>query len=52
MKSQHGGKRKGAGKPLLYGEPTIKIFYRIPASKEGEIRAILEKQLKKYLTKS
>lgn len=35
---QRGGKRIGAGRKPKYGEATITVAFRIPASKEARVR--------------
>ncbi len=47
-----GGKRKGAGKPLKYGEPTVIIFKRVPESKSEEIELKFDKILNGYIKKT
>lgn len=46
MKSNRGGKRKGAGRPSLYGEETTPVVIRIPVSKVKEFREFANKKLK------
>lgn len=44
-KETRGGKRKGAGRKPKYGEKTITVAFRIPASKKAEVvKAVKEIQ--------
>ena len=43
-----GGAREGAGRPGFYDEATTTLTMRIPESKKEEIKAIIQRQLKKY----
>lgn len=45
-KKQHGGKRKGAGRPLKHGEPTMVISFRVPASKVSYMKTLFNSHLK------
>jgi hypothetical protein len=38
-----GGARKGAGRKPKYGEKTITVAFRIPASKKGEVEKAVKK---------
>ena len=44
----HGGKRNGAGRHTMYGEKTTTIAFRVPISKEFEIKELIAKTLRKY----
>jgi hypothetical protein len=44
-KSNHGGKRPGAGRTQKYGEPTKTVSFRVPISLIPEITAYVEKRL-------
>lgn len=44
----HGGKRKGSGKRLVYGEPTIRTMFRVPVSKKQEFRDAVNAILTQY----
>jgi len=46
-KENRGGKRNGAGPPFKYGEKTINITFRIPASHKEAIKVILKDYLDK-----
>lgn len=48
---RRGGKREGAGQPLLYGEKTINITFRIPKSHKKEIKEYMYDFLKQFKTK-
>lgn len=43
----HGGKRKGAGAKLKYGEKTKTVTFRLPVSKIAEIREMIKNELEK-----
>lgn len=43
-----GGARKGAGAKAIYGENTVVITRRVPASKKDELAAVIDKLLKKW----
>ena len=43
-----GGKRKGSGRKSKYGEPSIRVTFRIPVSKYYEIKQIINNILKRY----
>lgn len=43
-----GGQRKGSGRKLPYGEPTLRKTYRIPKSKWEEIDQAFKNILKQY----
>jgi hypothetical protein len=49
MKQEHienrGGKRIGSGPPFKYGEKTINITFRIPASHKEIIKAMVKEYL-------
>lgn len=45
---KHGGRRKGSGRKLKYGEETVNVLYRVPKSKESKFREMAEAFLKKY----
>jgi hypothetical protein len=48
MKKKHGGKRKGAGKKLLYGEKLVMVPVRVPASKLPEVVRWIEGKKKEW----
>ena len=48
---RRGGTRKGAGQPLLYGEKTINITFRIPKSHKQEIKEYMYDFLKQFKSK-
>jgi hypothetical protein len=48
---RRGGIRKGAGQPLLYGEKTINITFRIPKSHKQEIKEYMYDFLKQFKSK-
>jgi len=37
----HGGYREGAGAKQIYGEPTVNITFRVPASHRSTIRRMV-----------
>lgn len=43
---QRGGKRKGAGRKPKYGEKTITVAFRIPASKKAEVVSAVKNVIK------
>jgi len=47
-KKKRGGERKGAGRPLKYGEPTIFIGFRSPLSEAENVRKVVKNYLKKF----
>jgi len=49
---RRGGKRAGAGQPLLYGETTINITFRIPKSRKQEVKEVVYEFLKQFKTKN
>jgi hypothetical protein len=44
----HGGARQGSGRKNPYGEETKQIKFKVPISKETELKTIVHKQLKKW----
>jgi hypothetical protein len=46
-----GGKRKGSGRKLIYGEPTEPVTTKVPKSKKKIFRAEAKKILKKWEVK-
>lgn len=42
---KRGGKRKGSGRKKKYGEPTKTVAFRIPLSKEEDIRGCVKSHL-------
>lgn len=44
----HGGKRKGVGRKPAFEEETTTIAFRIPVSKEKEIRKLVNEYLKQF----
>ena len=49
-KSKQGGKRKGAGAKLKYGEATVPVVIRVPVSKVAEFRLFVNLKLKEWLS--
>lgn len=50
--SPSGGNRKGAGRKLLYGEETVPVVTKVPASKVEQFKKdVKEKVLKKWIKK-
>ena len=49
---RRGGKRAGAGPPFKYGETTVNITLRIPASKKEDIKRLVYAYLQQYKTKN
>lgn len=49
IKFSHGGSRKGAGCKKKFGEPTSTISFRVPISKEKEVKEEINKLLNSYL---
>ena len=47
LKENRGGKREGAGPPFKYGEKTINITFRIPASHKDLIKVMIKDYLDK-----
>lgn len=47
-----GGKRKGSGAKLKYGEATIPVVTRVPVSKVKEFRLFVKLKLKDWLNSS
>lgn len=45
---KRGGKRLNAGRKSKYNEPTVGIYFRVPASLEKEIKQRLEIFLTKH----
>jgi hypothetical protein len=45
---QHGGKRKGAGRHLKYGEQTEIVRFSVPKSKVDFIKKLVHKALKAF----
>jgi len=48
-KKTQGGKRKGAGAKLKYGEATTPVVTRVPVSKVKEFRLFVNLKLKDWL---
>ena len=48
-KNKQGGKRKGAGAKLKYGEATTPVVVRVPVSKAREFRLFVNLKLKEWL---
>ena len=48
-KKTQGGKRKGAGAKLKYGEATVPVVTRVPGSKVKEFRLFVHSKLKEWL---
>jgi len=46
---KRGGKRAGAGRKLIYGEPTIQIGFKVPKSKSKEFKEFCKNKLKEYV---
>ena len=49
-KLTQGGKRKGAGAKLKYGEATTPVVTRVPVSKVKEFRLFVNLKLKDWLS--
>ena len=49
---RRGGKRAGAGQPLLYGEKTINITFRIPKSRKQDVKDVVYSFLKQFKTQN
>jgi hypothetical protein len=49
---RRGGIREGAGQPLLYGEKTINITFRIPKSRKQEVKENMYAFLKQFKTQN
>ena len=49
-KKTQGGKRKGAGAKLKYGESTTPVVTRVPVSKVKEFRPFVNLKLKDWLS--
>lgn len=50
--SPAGGKRDGAGRKLLYGEETVPVVTKVPASKVEDFKKLVkDKILKKWVKK-
>lgn len=49
-KKTQGGKRKGAGAKLKYGERTVPVVNRVPVSKVKEFRMFVNLKLKDWLS--
>jgi hypothetical protein len=47
-KKTRGGPREGSGRPTRFGEGTTLLTVRVPLSKKAILKAVLEKELKKY----
>lgn len=43
-----GGSRPGSGPKLKYNEATTTVAFRVPVSKAGEIKEMVNKQLKTF----
>ena len=48
-KNKQGGKRKGAGAKLKYGEATTPVVVRVPVSKVKAFRLFVNLKLKDWL---
>lgn len=48
-KKKQGGKRKGSGAKLKYGETTTPVVTRVPVSKVKEFRVFVGHKLKDWL---
>jgi len=46
--SKRGGKRKGSGAKPKYSESTKTIAFRIPVSKEAEVKELIKTLLSSY----
>jgi hypothetical protein len=46
--NKRGGKRKGSGAKPKYSEPTKTIAFRIPVSKEAEVKELIKTLLSSY----
>jgi hypothetical protein len=47
-KENRGGKREGAGPPFKYGEDTVNITLRVPASKKAEVKEMIYSYLNQF----
>jgi len=47
-KENRGGSGRGQGRHLKYGEPTVKVNYRIPERMKPELDKHVARQLSKY----
>ena len=47
-KENRGGSGRGQGRRLKYGEPTVKVNYRIPVSKKEEVDKWISAKLKRW----
>ena len=50
-KDKRGGPGRGQGRRLKYGEPTVKVNYRVPVSMKPEIDTIVSVKLSEALQK-
>lgn len=50
QKNKQGGKRKGAGAKLKYGEATTPVVTRVPVSKVAAFRLFVNLKLKDWLS--
>jgi len=50
IKNKQGGKRKGAGAKLKYGEATVPVVVRVPLSKVKDFRLFVNLKLKDWLS--
>jgi hypothetical protein len=47
-KQLHGGPRENAGRPYKYGEATVIVTFRCPASKAAQIKSIIKAMLSQW----
>jgi hypothetical protein len=47
-KQLHGGPRENAGRPFKYGEATVIVTFRCPASKVQELKSIIKAMLNQW----
>ena len=50
IKSNHGGRRKGAGAKKKYGEETTTLSFRCPKSQKARLTKIVKNELDKLKT--
>ncbi|MBA2561567.1 MAG: hypothetical protein H0V14_01385 [Chitinophagaceae bacterium] len=47
---KQGGARQGSGRKKKYGEETVTVAFRVPESKAGIIKVVVNKKLKQFKT--
>jgi hypothetical protein len=48
MEKTHGGKREGAGRPPIYGEPCVQLHASVPASRAADISRLAQASGKSF----